>query len=392
MITGRAPIWLGFAAAIALSAARALAMEEGPPAASASPGAPLVEIVLTGPAPNLGVIRAALESQALSAFTLRFRVAPTFDAAALFAARASSGVALSCWIDVSDPRRAALYFTDPVADRFLVRSIELSGRFDELDRESVAQVVELSLRSLRGGARASLDRDQARALVLRQAAPAGQAAPSGGMPGQAAPSVGASGQAAPSGGAPGHAAPALRGALELGAFYGVTVHSAEIGWTHGPGVRVALGGSSGQQRLALDARFQYQFERRYEEPRIGLDLRTIALRADASWLYALAPGAAPLELGARLGAGLDHVEAAPRPGSAGAPSFVPAGASASNALVLVAGAVAKLPLCRDVRLFTELFVELDPARVRYDLALEQGTETVLARYRFRPGALLGVEL
>ncbi|WP_437799857.1 hypothetical protein [Sorangium sp. So ce693] len=382
MITGRAPIWLGFTAAIALSAARALAMEEGPPPASASPGAPLVEIVLTGPAPNLGVIRAALESQALSAFTLRFRVAPTFDAAALFAARASSGVALSCWIDVSDPRRAALYFTDPVADRFLVRSIELSGRFDELDRESVAQVVELSLRSLRGGARASLDRDQARALVLRQAAPAGQAAPS----------VGALDPAAPSGGAPDHAAPALRGALELGAFYGVTVHSAEIGWTHGPGVRVALGGSSGQQRLALDARFQYQFERRYEEPRIGLDLRTIALRADASWLYALTPGAAPLELGARLGAGLDHVEAAPRPGSAGAPSFVPARASASNALVLVAGAVAKLPLSRDVRLFTELFVELDPARVRYDLALEQGTETVLARYRFRPGALLGVEL
>ncbi|XYI00346.1 hypothetical protein ACMHYB_11575 [Sorangium sp. So ce1128] len=32
------------------------------------------------------------------------------------------------------------------------------------------------------------------------------------------------------------------------------------------------------------------------------------------------------------------------------------------------------------------------ARVRYELMLEQGTETVLARYRFRPGVLLGVEL
>ncbi|WP_437280492.1 hypothetical protein WME90_07985 [Sorangium sp. So ce375] len=401
MITERAPIWLAFVAAIALSAARAPAMEEGSVEVSEAPGAPVVEIVLTGPASNLGAIRAALASQALSAFTLRFRVAPAFDAAALFAVRASSGVALSCWIDVSDPRRAALYFTDPVADRFLVRSIELSGGFDELDRESVAQVVELSLRSLRGGARASLDREQARALVLRQAArPAGvpgQAATSGGAPGHEAPSAGASGHAAPSAGAPGQAAPsagapAPRRALELGAFYGVTAHSAEVGWTHGPGVRVALGESSGRQRLALDARFQYQFERRYEEPRIGLDLSTIALRAGASWLYALTPGAAPLELGARLGAGLDHVEAAPRPGSAAAPSFVPAGASASNALVLVAGAVAKLPLSRDVRLFTELFVELDPARVRYDLALEDGAETVLARYRLRPGVLLGVEL
>ncbi|WP_437591700.1 hypothetical protein [Sorangium sp. So ce1000] len=395
-ITERAPIWLGFAAAIALSAARAPAMEAGAPEARQSPGAPLVEIVLTGPASSLGPIRTALASQALSAFTLRFRVAPAFDAAVLFAARSSSGVALSCWIDVSDPRRAALYFTDPVADRFLVRSIELSGGFDELDRESVAQVVELSLRSLRGGARASLDREQARALVLRQAAP------SAGAPGQAAPSAGAPGQAAPSGGAPRRAlpvgapasasVPAPRRALELGAFYGITAHSDEVGWTHGPGVRIALGGGSGRQRLALDARLQYQLERRYEEPRIGLDLRTIALRADASWLYALTPSAAPIELGARLGAGLDHVYAAPRPGSAGAPSFVPAGASASNALVLVAGAVAKLPLSRDVRLFTELFVELDPARVRYELALEQGTETVLARYRFRPGVLLGIEL
>ncbi|WP_438000082.1 hypothetical protein WMF26_09640 [Sorangium sp. So ce185] len=331
------------------------------------PGAPVVEIALTGAADHLGAIRTALESQALSAFAVRFRIAPRFDAAALFATRASSGVTLSCWIDVSDPRRAALYFTDPVADRFLVRSIELSGRFDELDRESVAQVVELSLRSLRVDARASLDREQARALILRQTAspevPAEVPAPA-----------------------------ASRRALELGVFYGVTAHSAEVGLTHGPGVRVALGGGWGRHRVALDARFQYQFERRYEEPRIGLDLRTITLRADVCWLYPVATGVMPIELGVRLGAGVDHVDAAPRPGSAGASGYVPAEASASNALVLVAGPVAKLPLSRDIRVFTELFVELDPARVRYDLSLAQGTETVLARYRLRPGVLLGVEL
>ncbi|WP_437289562.1 hypothetical protein [Sorangium sp. So ce406] len=383
MIATRAPLWIGLAAAVALSAARARADggRAAPAAAaptgavpaapsSASPGAPVVEVVLTGAEGDLGAIRTALESQALSAFTLRFRAAPRFDATALFATRAVSGVALSCWIDLSDPRRAALYFTDPVADRFLVRSIELSGRFDELDRESVAQVVELSLRSLREDARSSLDRAQARALLLRQA-PAPEPPPDA-----AAPAVPA----------------ATRRALELGAFYGVAAHSAEVGLTHGPGVRVALGRSWGPHRLALDARFQYQFERRYEEPRIGLDLRTITLRADASWLHALAPGATPLELGARLGAGVDRVDATPRPGSDGAPGFVPAAASASNALVLAAGLVARLPLGRDLWMFAELFAELDPARVRYDLSLEQGTETVLSRYRLRPGVLLGIEL
>ncbi|MDC0683008.1 hypothetical protein [Sorangium atrum] len=375
MITKRATAALGLAAVVALSAARAQASDATAAASSGSPGAPapgapVVELVLTGAADNLGAIRTALESQALSAFTIRFRTAPRFDAPALFATRASSGVSVSCWIDVSDPRRAALYFTDPVADRFLVRSIDLSGRFDELDRESLAQVVELSLRSLRLDARASLDREQARALILRQAAP------------PEAPS-----EAPVSGGA----APARR-ALELGLFYGVTAHSAEVGLTHGPGVRVALGGSWERHRLALDARFQYQFERRYEEARIGLDLRTIALRADACWLYALAPGVAPIELGVRLGAGIDHVDAAPRPGSAEAPAVVPAEASASNALVLVAGSVVELALSQDVRLFAELFAELDPARVRYDLRLEQGTETVLTRCRLRPGVLLGIEL
>ncbi|XXT22012.1 hypothetical protein WME94_10665 [Sorangium sp. So ce429] len=384
MITKRAGIGVGLSAALALAAAPALAdggaAGRAPPSASAgapplgASGAPVVELVLTGAAGDLAAVRTALESQALSAFTLRFRTAPRFDATALFATRAAPGVALSCWIDLSDPRRAALYFTDPVADRFLVRSIELSGRFDELDRESVAQVVELSLRSLREDARSSLDREQARALILREAA-APEPAP-----------------AEPPAGAPAPAAAAPRRALELGAFYGVTAHSAEVGLTHGPGVRVALGASWGWHRLAVDARFQYQFERRYEEPRIGLDLRTMTLRADASWLHAVAPGVTSLELGARLGAGLDRVDATPRPGSDGAAAFVPAGASASYALVLAAGLVARLPLTRELSLFTELFVDLDPARVRYDLALEQGTETVLARYRFRPGLLLGVEL
>ncbi|AUX40514.1 uncharacterized protein SOCE26_019150 [Sorangium cellulosum] len=330
--------------------------------------APVIEIVLTGDAGDLGSIRAALESHALSAFAVRFRTAPRFDAKELFAARASSEAALSCWIDLSRPGRAELYFTDPVADRFLVRSLELSGRLDELDRESVAQVVELSLRSLREDASVSLDRAQAHALLLRR-----DAAP------REAPA------AAP------EPAPERRGALELGVFYGVAAHSAGVGVTHGPGVRVALGGSWGRQRLALGARFQYQLERRYEEPRIGLSLSTASFRADASWLHALGPRVMSLELGARLGAGVDHVDVTPRPGT-GSAAFVPADPSATNTLVFTAGAVARLPLGRGARVFTELFVELDPARVRYDLALGQGTETVLARYRLRPGVLLGVEL
>ncbi|WP_129346278.1 hypothetical protein [Sorangium cellulosum] len=225
MITKRAALCLGLAAAVALAAAPARA-QEGPPATSGSRRAPVVELVLTGDADHLDVIRTALESEALSAFTVRVRTAPRFDAAALLSTRASSGVTLSCWIDLSDPRRAALYFTDPVADRFLLRSIELSGRFDELDRESVAQVVELSLRSLREGARSSLDRAQASALLLRDAGPEEGAAPRARPTRDPVPASGS------------------RRALELGVFYGVMAHSDELGWAHGPGLRVGLGGGS----------------------------------------------------------------------------------------------------------------------------------------------------
>ncbi|AUX20881.1 uncharacterized protein SOCEGT47_013570 [Sorangium cellulosum] len=125
---------------------------------------------------------------------------------------------------------------------------------------------------------------------------------------------------------------------------------------------------------------------------MGLDLSAVALRADASWLLSLGPGATSPELGARLGAGVDRVTATPRQGSAENPGFVPTRARAANAFVLAAGVLARVPLTGGICLFTELFLELDPARIDYALALEQGTEAVLTRHRLRPGALLGIEL
>ncbi|WP_129346279.1 hypothetical protein [Sorangium cellulosum] len=84
--------------------------------------------------------------------------------------------------------------------------------------------------------------------------------------------------------------------------------------------------------------------------------------------------------------------ATPRQGSAENPGFVPTRARAANAFVLAAGVLARVPLTGGICLFTELFLELDPARIDYALALEQGTEAVLTRHRLRPGALLGIEL
>src|SRR6185436_16886777 len=58
---------------------------------------------------------------------------------------AATAAAVRCWVDLSGARRALLYFSGRAGDRFLIRDVELSGRFDELDRQSLAQVLELSI-------------------------------------------------------------------------------------------------------------------------------------------------------------------------------------------------------------------------------------------------------
>ena len=79
---------------------------------------------------------------------------------------------LRCWIDLADLNRATLYFADQRGERFLVRELPLSGRFDEVDQQSVAQVMELSVSALIENAEIGFSRAQAREILERAQQPA----------------------------------------------------------------------------------------------------------------------------------------------------------------------------------------------------------------------------
>ena len=78
---------------------------------------------------------------------------------------------LRCWIDLANLRHATLYFADQRGERFLVRELPLSGRFDEVDQQSVAQVMELSVSALIENAEIGFSRAQARDILARAQPP-----------------------------------------------------------------------------------------------------------------------------------------------------------------------------------------------------------------------------
>ena len=70
-----------------------------------------------------------------------------------------------CWVDMSSPRRVRLFFAAGSGERFLVRDLAVSPRFDEMDQQALAEVLERSVTALLDDEQAGLDRAQAQALL-----------------------------------------------------------------------------------------------------------------------------------------------------------------------------------------------------------------------------------
>src|SRR5207302_1092703 len=90
-----------------------------------------------------------------------FRAPQILDAAPDGGARAAT----RCWIDLGNGRRAHLYFVGRSGARFLIRDVDLSGRFDELDLTSLAEVIDLSLAAVLENDRAGISRAEAERLL-----------------------------------------------------------------------------------------------------------------------------------------------------------------------------------------------------------------------------------
>jgi hypothetical protein len=183
-----------------------------------------IDLTVVGGADDLERVRVLLDRRLSSAGPTAWSRADRFDPADVLGP--PSDGAVRCWIDLRDRRRARLYFAAGSGQRFLVRDVELSGNFDELDRAALAEVIELSIEALFENERAGLSRGEAEALLARRAAPPA-AAP--------APAPRRS---------PLKDAPAPIGLqhtrVELGVFYAAQAQAAGLPVAHGPGLSVAL--------------------------------------------------------------------------------------------------------------------------------------------------------
>jgi hypothetical protein len=281
---------------------------------------------------------------------------------------------LRCWLDLSDPRRARVYFAAQASERFLIRDVELSGRFDELDREALAEVLELSLAALLENQRAGLTRDETEALLAKRSRPS----PSSGK--AAAPTPAPVAPVPSPRSATGARAWPGSGALEV--FYAAQARGRALPVAQGPGL-LASWGRSAALREVLWLSGQVQLPATARRDQIGLETETVALRAGLGVTWPTGRRA----FSARLGAGADLDHLTPRPGTGDASAALTS-ARWSSSLVGTAALGADARLGRRVSVGARAFVDVWPTQVHYDLQLDGVVTPIFSPWRVRPGLAL----
>ena len=361
------------AGAIALCAA--LGATAARPARAEDPATPAVDVTVVGTADDLERIR-ALVPRLMGGGARWSRVFKLDPADVLRDRRDGDTAAVRAWVDVTVATRVRLYFATRsggrAGDRFLVRDVDLSGRFDEVDRAALAEVLESSIGALVANERAGLTRAEAEAVLARRETPA------------APPAIASPPPEPPQ---PLQPAPESPSRWAIGFFYAAQAASDET-LDHGPGVTISFAGwrkfATVHERgrgPALFASAQYRLPVHESTGRIGVALDTVAARAGVE--------CGPLlwsRLRVRLGAGADIIQVTPESSD---PAATLTGARWTASFV--ASAALRANLARRAGLFwlsAVLFADVWPTTVRYD-AITDGVRTpVFSPWRVRPGLTL----
>jgi hypothetical protein len=348
-----------WSAGVALVAALALA-----PAVRARAAEPelTVAVSVVGTPEDLDRARGLAIARPL-ADRISWRRQDTFDPEAVLADAGASTEAVRAWIDVTDARHARLYFATRSGERFLLRDVRLSGRFDEVDRAALAEVLELSIGVLLEDERAGLTRDEARALLAsREPFPPPPVAPLEPPP-----------------------PPRIPSRWAAGVFYGAQTPAGESPVAHGPGLLLSFahdlrGQQRGQGLLFWLAGQWNTLDTAGDGARIAVGLDTIAARAGIEI-------GSDSGVGLRIGAGADVVHIAPR-APAPDPSIALAPARWSSHFIVSAAARVNLSVIGPVRLAGLFALDLAPTAVSYDVSTNGMLSPVFSPSRLRPGIVL----
>ena len=360
-------------AGVALVAALALA----PAAGMAAPGdaelvadaaAYAVDITVVGTPRDVEHVRGLAVSRALGGRVRWLRV-DTFDPASVLDGGVTADDSpVRVWVDMTEARRARLTFATR-SERFLIRDVELSGRFDEVDRAALAEVLELSVDALMDNERAGLSRDEAQAVLARRAQPAAPPLPPAVLP-PPPPLV------IPSRWSAGvfYAAQAPTGGPDIAQGAGLLLALARDprGQQRGQGVLLWMAGQWNTLDAASDRAGAL----------ISVQLDTIAARAGVEI-------GSDAGVGLRAGVGADFVHIAPQalfPDT----SIALAPARWSTQLIASLAGRVNLTVLGPVRLAGLFVVDFTPTAVTYDVATNGGLLSVFSPGRLRPG--IAIEL
>lgn len=382
---GAAALQLWFGTASAASSAVPAPTSDGaspsPASGSVRAAQGAIEIAVAGTEADLSRVRALVRPRKSSG-AIRWRRLESFRAPQILDAAPDPdprAAATRCWIDLGNPRRAHLYFVGRSGARFLIRDVDLSGKFDELDLTSLAEVIDLSLAAVLENDRAGISRDEAeRLLAPKPEPPAPAIAP-------AAVAVAATPAVEPS--------PAWSHGVRAGVFYAAETFAAALPLISGPGVVVAapvVGGAGGGWHLGAWASGQYQIPADASGALASVRLATIATRAGLSLLWPLgARRSSRVVIDVRAGAGADTIHLTPQAGTRdGSAALTPARWSTSLALTAAAGVAVAFGDSDRVRLGARLYADLLPIATHYDVAVDGQPTTVVAPDRMRPGLVI----
>jgi hypothetical protein len=373
--TRAASLLAGALALFGATASRATAQSAAPAPEPSPPARRATEISVVGSPANLDWVRALVHPEASGTAAIHWSRLDRFDPHDVLRSTTGAGGVIRCWIDLTDARRARIYFAASSGERFLIRDLELSGGFDELDRATLAEVLDLSLAALAEDERAGLSRAETETLLARR-----NAALDAARHPTPAPPPSAASTPPPSSAPP----PTDRGP-RVGAFYAGQAFSTGLPIVQGPGLLLGwpLGGSSGNRprgRLTGWLSVQYQIPADDQASLVGLRLQAVAPRAGVAMRW-------PRGLEARLGVGADLTHLTPLGGTAG--TAVSLTSPRWSADLLVTAAVgAAVAVARRVEIEALVFADYLPTAVRYDLAVGGQSSTVVSSFRLRPGIAL----
>jgi len=351
-------------------------------ATSPQPMPAAVEVTVVGTADDLLWARSLVGRANAVLASARWRLRASFDRSELFASRARAHV-LACWLNLSDRTRARLYFAAPSGERFLLREVALVGGGSEVDRASVAEVLELSVAALLENERAGLTRVETLSVLAE-------------LQGSEEPPV----RRAPVSLAD---RPAIEAApLEtpsrilwgIGVSLVEQVLSTDLPIVQRFGGEVLAGRAYEAGWLAGIVSGEYQLLAEAQAADIGMQLQCLSVHAGIE--AGLVHGeAAESRFGAlrsgyvRLGLGIDFSHVVPLFGASAAGARL-APAHWSRALVFRGVIGTSWALASRLGLDARLLADLLPVGVHYDVAIEDERRAVFSLWRVRPGLVLAL--